>query len=114
MSITINVGLKTSSRMTSLREESIPHNVALNILRTFCTVREWAVHSSDTEPTLVAVVEVCDKKMLAETMADILCQDCVAIYEQKVGGFLYGEYAYVWGKFNPKYFIRIDGSRLMD
>ncbi len=71
---------------------------------------------SDTEVTAVCCVEGFNPGHLrqqVEFLARLLGQDCIAVYEPKLGaGQLIGPRAEKWGTFNPEFFIMPDGSRL--
>lgn len=77
------------------------------------------VHQSDTEPTLVALVETglahTDITVFTQVtkLSEALGQDCIALYNPASGrGALIGPRAAAWGTFNPEYFFLLDGTRL--
>ena len=80
-------------------------------------VSVFTVLQSDTEPTLVAYIEVnflAWRKGLY-TLAQAYGQDCVAAYVPLTGeGMLIGPQAAAWGEFNPEYFFLPTGSRLSE
>lgn len=84
-------------------------------------VTAYAVHQSDTEPTLVVEIWVdgpaVDRmEALADLLAVRLRQEAVAgaamTPSGRVGyGFLRGPMADRWGDFSPEYFLLLDGHR---
>lgn len=71
------------------------------------------VHDSDTEPTLVLVVDFMPDGR-AHALAERFGQDCIAVYHCDIGrGRLAGPRADAWGQFEPDYFIMPDGARLV-
>ena len=87
-------------------------------------VHQHAVHESDTEATLVAVVSPSPIDFAHATpkgirnafflIAKDLRQDCIAVHFPLFGdgqqGVLIGPKP--WGEFNPSYFLQINGTRL--
>lgn len=70
------------------------------------------VHASDSEPTLVVVVEDLQQTAL-HRLAENFAQDCIAVYDTRAKrGRLIGPRAAAWGAFEPAYFIMPDGQRL--
>lgn len=68
---------------------------------------------SDTEPTVVARVEVANANWQVAELAQKLNQDCIAVWsEREQRGALIGDKAATWGEFNPEFFFLLDGSRL--
>lgn len=71
---------------------------------------------SDTEPTLVAVVDDLNapgQDNRIDMLSTTLKQDCIAAwYPAEQYGQLIGPRADSWGAFNPEFFIMPDGSRL--
>lgn len=85
------------------------------------TIDALAVHTSTTEPTVVARVTTNDTPdrvcWLVNQMAVALAQDCIAIHWLGQGypaGSLVGPAADLWGSFDPTFFITLDGSPLVD
>lgn len=76
-----------------------------------------AVHTSDTEPTLVASV-YCDKPLSSSAwmLLSVRCkQDAIAVYDVEAArGELHGPKAAEWGPFNPAFFLLLDGIRLSE
>ena len=65
-----------------------------------------AVHHSDTEITVVALVAkgpgFFNPRISANRLAIVLQQDCVAVFNPSAGfGYLAGPKAAAWGEFNP-------------
>ena len=81
-------------------------------------VLAYRVLNSDTEPTIVARVNLPTVLILAETrplytLARLLGQDCIAAYnEYERVGHLAGPAGAKWGAFNPECFFLLDGTRL--
>ena len=76
-----------------------------------------AIHHSDTEITVVAQVDrqhgFTPVSQCARLLSIVLGQDCIAVYNPHMDyGYLAGPKAAAWGKFNPAYFLLLDGSRL--
>lgn len=70
---------------------------------------------SDTEPTLVARVEVARPNHDVAILAQHLNQDCIAVYDEFTGrGALCGPRAHKWGDFNPEFFFTLNGQRLAE
>jgi hypothetical protein len=70
---------------------------------------------SDTEPTLIALVEIKPGHLgdAAFQVCDQLGQDCIAVVETETReGSLIGPRAAAWGTFNPSYFLTMSGRRL--
>lgn len=108
----VNIGLVTSKLCANGAQE-IPFEVALNVLDEFVLVEQVFVHGSDTEPTLVARVTTTHLRHAFVTIANILAQDCIAVYDvDSKEGALIGKNTVAWGAFNPEYFLTLDGSRL--
>ena len=80
-----------------------------------------AVHTSDTEPTLVVEVRttgpaIAHVAMLGDLLAVRLRQEAVACAALLPSGavaygFLRGPLAHRWGAFNPEFFLLLDGRR---
>lgn len=70
------------------------------------------VHASDSEPTLVVVVEDLQQTAL-HRLADNFAQDCIAVYDTRAKrGRLIGPRAAAWGEFDAARFIMPTGRRL--
>ncbi|WP_295842507.1 hypothetical protein [uncultured Xanthomonas sp.] len=84
-------------------------------------VAAHAVHTSDTEPTLVVEVRttapaIARMTMLADLIAVRLRQEAVAYAALLPSGavaygHLRGPMAARWGEFNPEFFLMLDGRR---
>lgn len=109
MTALVNIGLITSAD-TGKRPVCVMQ--ALAVLAPFGIV-ETAVHASDTEPTLVALVREAPNAVGLEYMSAALQQDCVASFDFIDGeGLLAGPKADAWGPFNPAYFLTLSGDRM--
>ena len=74
---------------------------------------ECAIRHSDTEITVVAEVEAGESTSPFYYLAQVLGQDCIAVYQPDAQkGRLIGPKAEAWGEFNPEFFIQLDGTRL--
>lgn len=112
MNFILNIGLKSET----LGDISLLLAKQMLWAADLMIVKE-AVHTSDTEPTLVVEVSTLNGPSLTlaqfRNLAIDLGQDCIAIYRPKTGkGALIGPKAAAWGPFNPEYFIQLDGTRL--
>ena len=110
LNLIANIGLDINGT------RSLQADVVLQILAANgFTYGKHAVHQSDSEATLVVeLVGIpfgpAPGAALHQTSVD-LQQDCVAVYSPKTQrGALLGPKP--WGKFNPEYFLQLDGSRL--
>jgi hypothetical protein len=110
--LTLNIGLQRSSCALQWSPRQALHALR----RDGFVVRSWTVHTSDTEPTLVARCELArfhgDALAQAEVLADDLDQDCVAVLGDDGRGALVGPRP--WGDFNPECFLTLEGRRLSD
>lgn len=112
MKFTLNIGLNSSKGAIK------PAKALLAVQLNNLVVVNSAVHTSDTEPTLVVQVETLHKNprwflTSIERLAVELHQDCIAVYRPELGGgALIGPKAAEWGAFDPKQFIQLDGTRL--
>lgn len=107
MHTTVNIGLKknTGGKLSPTH--------ALAVLRAIGGVKAILaeVFESDSEPTLVAVVDRQLYASAAYEVAEALSQDCIAYHDGRDGD-LVGPNAAAWGAFNPEYFLDIHGERL--
>ena len=74
-----------------------------------------AVHTSDSEATLVAEVrlDVAAPQARLYSLAEAFGQEAVAAYNPATKvGYMCGPEAAKWGPFNPSFFVLLDGSRL--
>lgn len=77
-------------------------------------VHKFAVHQSDTETTLVVELDALPERRLF-AIAKFLSQEAIAVLDSfcgRLNGRLIGPNAQAWGKFDPKRFLQLDGSRL--
>lgn len=116
--ILVNIGLNIGQTKNAL---SVTQALAELVGWTKCVVLEHAVHTSNTEPTLVARIRVSDLsrfRLFLAAASDACQQDAiVALYESGPdagGGFLAGPRAEAWGDFNPAYFLLLDGRTLAE
>jgi len=72
--------------------------------------RRWAIHQSDSEPTLVVECPTMTGAA-AYAVSEYLRQDAIALSDGR-DGWLVGPAADAWGEFNPDYFLTLDGRRL--
>ena len=107
----INVGLQTTGRdITPADARAVCHAAGITIITS-------NVLRSDTEPTLIALVEIRPGHLgdAAFQVCDQLGQDCIAVVEVDTGsGQLIGPRAAAWGAFNPAYFLTLSGRRLSE
>ena len=114
MIIELNVGLKIDAT-----NEIIPASVAQAVVQAAGGIRvlNHRVAQSATEPTLILRCEIetqnghaadiaANHLDAADSIADTLQQDCIAIRYPDGSGLLRGHKAADWGDFNPEYFIR--------
>ena len=74
---------------------------------------EYLIWHSATEVTVVAEVEANMSTSPFYYLAQVLGQDCIAVYRPDLQkGRLIGPKAEAWGEFNPEFFIQLDGTRL--
>lgn len=117
----LNIGLHTNTGSV------ISADTALDALRTRgIEITTHAVHTSDTEPTLVVAVNIFDLfvKRTVVRLCEELGQDAIAVWFprpvavagridwSKSPGLLFGPKAEEWGPFNPEFFLQLDGRRL--
>jgi len=123
----LNIGLHESSIIGNggrIKASHAAQTVTHATLSMFnFTAEKWrqAVHNSDTEPTLVCEIrtETPDfgrVRMLAEVLCSRLKQEAVAVARLDDNGnvkhgALCGPMAERWGRFNPEYFIMLNGQR---
>ncbi len=119
MKTIINLGLAVSGAHAHTAEQAL---VAL--ARERISVIRHETIMSDTEPTLVAEVDLpavpdtrhplaCGDYGALYRVAQRLQQDCLAVYDEAAQrGQLVGPRASQWGAFNPKFFLNLDGSKL--
>ena len=110
MIVEINIGLKIDAT-----NEIIPASVAQAVVQAAggIDVLQSRLTQSATEPTLVLRCEIetqnghaVNHLDAADSIANTLQQDCIAIRYPDGSGLLRGPRAADWGCFNPDYFIR--------
>lgn len=114
----LNIGLDVAGT------RALHEKVAIEIVKANgFLVHQHAVHESDTEATLVAVVSL-DPLLQAQGAPGIrpslhriaidLQQDCIAVHVPLVGDGLVGALVgpTPWGAFDPGLFLLMNGSRL--
>lgn len=102
----LNIGLKIGDTGTLSREAAEHAVEALGV-----HIIHSAVHASDTEPTLVVVMDRALSPPEAHALSAALYQEAIAQYDGDQGE-LYGPGAEKWRPFNPDYFLLPDGMRL--
>jgi hypothetical protein len=118
----LNIGLNIPGT-----DKTLPAATALALVQTHVgrtdTIASSAVHASDTEPTLVLLVDGWPPyTSTLDAIAAGLLQDCVAYCKARVDadgnveplistGELVGPKADDWGPFNPAFFILPNGTR---
>lgn len=78
---------------------------------------DYSVQQSETETTVVAIVDIrgnpADVLTKVFRLSQVLEQDCIAMYNLVTKeGALVGPRAGKWGAFNPEFFLLPDGSKL--
>lgn len=120
MRFIINIGLDVEGTTT------LQSDVALQIVKANgFIVHAHAVHQSDTEATLVAVVQPDPLGVFSDggsvydafwCIAVDLRQDCIAVHTPLKGdgmhGTLIGPKSASWGRFDPSCFLQMNGTRL--
>lgn len=106
--ITLNVGLDTNEGGSISAAQAL---AAIRMRGGY--VRSHTLAESDTELTLIAILNNPMNPDKLHQLSVDLQQDCIAM---AVGsdGELYGPKAEAWGPFNPEYFLTITGTRLAD
>ena len=118
MRLILNVGLDVAGTRT------LQAHVALEVIKANgFIVHKHAVHQSDTEATLVAVVQPDPLGIFSDAgsvrdalhcIAIDLRQDCIAVHKPLTGngreGVLIGPKP--WGAFDPSLFLQLNGQRL--
>lgn len=74
-------------------------------------VEASAIHSSDTEPTLVVKVKKALTKEQGDFLSGLADQEAIAQRTDNEKGSLFGPMAEKWGPFNPTYFVTPAGVR---
>jgi hypothetical protein len=112
MEVVLNIGLARNGKPNLTTRDAIAALEANN----FWPI-STEVFQSDTEPTLVAVVDAHRAARLFPMRAGLfnvsvaLEQDCIGALANNVGRLI-GPRAAAWGEFNPEFFIMPDGTRL--
>lgn len=132
--ITLNIGLGGSSAYRKYKRPNAEHIACPDLLEAIkrpykivaildhvksvlClkddSVLKYSISQSESEATLVVHitnVDLWSVDRYVSTLSDVLEQDCIALWvhnDTSEGGYgkLLGRYNYVWGEFNPDYFI---------
>jgi hypothetical protein len=104
--ITLNIGLQRRG-LPDLTVTQV-----LDIIAERHAIGRHAAHVSDTEPTLVVEVHIAAASEI-DHLARRLDQEAIAGWDPRAKvGYMEGPNAAAWGKFNPDYFINLDGTRL--
>lgn len=107
----INVGLM---RGTDANAEPISVAQALKAIKKFGgNVVDASVHESNTEPTLVAVLESPIQPRKLYSLSNALGQDSIAQY-LATGGEVIGPRPDQWSPFNDRYFLLPNGQTLLE
>lgn len=108
---TINVGLvNTAGNISSAAARAALADAGIKVVTS-------NVLRSDTEPTLIALVDIACGSLSSAInhVCDALEQDCIAVVNEKLDdGILVGPNAAAWGTFNPEFFLTLSGRRLSD
>ena len=123
----LNVGLLESKVMADGRAISaagaltIVRDMVESIFDGSAVVMSHAVHTSDSEPTLVVEIRTAGPRvgrmaMLAEILCSRLRQEAIAFAALLPSGavsygMLRGPMAHRWGDFNPEFFLLLNGER---
>jgi len=107
----LNIGLARQGKPNYKPEQAV-----VELDHAGITVHAHVTHNSDTERTVVALVDVprsyVDERIFSVAVA--LGQGCIAVYDQLADkGRLVGPRADAWGEFNPEYFLLLNGDRLV-
>lgn len=115
-----NVGLLRSTRLSDgsrIERKDARRVIGAAALKHGGLVTASALHTSDTEPTLVVRVAAPTPfaaEAIAREVAEALDQEAVAYaVEDRAAkrGRLVGPLSYLWGAFNPEFFLLLDGRR---
>lgn len=112
MEVVLNIGLARTGK-SNLNTRDVIATLQANGFWPVMT----EVFQSDSEPTLVAVVDAHRAARLFPMSASlfnvsaVLEQDCIGAYALGKGKLI-GPRAAEWGQFNPEFFIMPDGTRL--
>lgn len=106
VSAVLNIGLNSAT---------MSQDATLSVARTLLgqRARRTAVHTSDTEPTLVVELYGDITPGAVYSLASVLGQEAIAYYNAEIGfGLLIGPQAEKWGAFDPTQFLTFSGERL--
>ncbi len=119
MRLILNIGLDVNGT------RAISEHVALEMVKANgFIVHKHATHESDTEATLVALVQTSpidfahagpkEIRAALHCIAKDLQQDCIAVHVPLVGDGLVGAVVgpKPWGAFDPSLFLQLNGTRL--
>jgi hypothetical protein len=114
----LNIGLNIPGTDHTMHPE-LAKDAIRNMLTNGERILSATVHASDTEPTLVVLIDGFPPATSElEYLSELLLQDCIAYCKAdsaggalvRTGGLI-GPKAAEWGPFNPAYFILPDGAR---
>lgn len=119
----LNVGLIASERFSSeaqarvlsgkpntiqaLKIPQIVSEIIADLEAIGYSVIDGRMAQSETEPTAVLYLQHGNAKSTYHELKKLsskYAQDCIALSNGSAG-ILLGEYSYIWGEFNPEYFI---------
>jgi len=114
----LNIGLNIPGTDRAMHPE-LARDAVRNMLAKGERILSSPVHASDTEQTLVALIDGFPPGTSElEYLSELLLQDCVAYCKADAAGRpllstgeLFGPKAADWGPFNPSYFLLPDGTR---
>ena len=111
MSYLLNIGVAREG------QSNIGVGTVLRDLADISTIVSYSVQHSETEDTVVALVQIPgDTREVANEiyfLAQALGQECIAVWNMATSaGALIGPRADKWGAFNPEFFLMIDGTTL--
>lgn len=110
MSYMMNIGMAREGKPDLTEKEVILALFANNV-----NPSDYALHQSDTERTFVVA---CWGNVMSDfddicRMSVGLQQQCIATYDFAVRtGQLIGPDSAAWGKFNPEFFLHMNGEKL--
>lgn len=133
-SVTLNIGLNGSIAFGKYKHENAEQSPVLTIAdvlnapyKAACIIDklgflnvgddlQYRVAQSNSEATLVVKLQADTRNIIAQVfeLSELLQQDCIAVWihnDNNGGkGQLIGRYHYVWGEFNPEYFIHLENN----
>lgn len=133
--VTLNIGLGGSIAWGKYKQDNANHGTLNNLVNVLdapyrvARILEWLgtialgtdassikyrIVESNSELTLVVQLDVASRTMMGDfwKLSETLRQDCIAVWVHNSvnGGIgqLIGRYNFVWGYFNPEYFIHLE------